>query len=158
MISRLRSSSTIDSGGCLEMDDVVRALAVAVDRVGQPPAAPGRDLDDLAAGRGQLAGDPVDQGLALIVGQVRTEDEHQFVSAHARMTPSCGDARAEPAVPGRSRKDKDASLAWALSVTRRPDGRRARCILSIESEDPSPEILCPPIPSCCSTAIRPAAS
>ena len=121
MISRLRSSSTIESGGASKMDDVVRALAMAIDRVGQPAAPPRGDLHDLAAGRRDLAGDPVDQGLALVVGQVRSEDEHQFVSAHARMTPSCGNALAEPALPGRSRKDKDASLAWVSIRLRRPD-------------------------------------
>src|SRR5664280_720093 len=98
-------------GRSLEMDDVVRALAMTIDRIGQPAAPPRGDLDDLATAGRDLAGDSINQGLALVVGQVRSEDEHQFVSAHARMTPSCGNALAEPALPGRSRKDKDASLA-----------------------------------------------
>ena len=37
-------------GRGLEQDDVVRALAMAVDRVGQAAAAPRGDLHDLAAG------------------------------------------------------------------------------------------------------------
>ena len=43
-------------GRGLEQDDVVRALAVAVDRVGQPAAAPRGDLDDLAAGGDDAGG------------------------------------------------------------------------------------------------------
>ena len=84
MISRPCSSSTRASPGRLEQDDVVRALAVAVDRVRQPAAAPRGDLDDLATGRGDLAGRAVDDRLAPIVRDVRTEHEHEFVSAHAR--------------------------------------------------------------------------
>src|SRR5579862_20552 len=132
-------------GRGLEVDDVVRAFTVAVDRVGQPPAAPRGDLDDLASGGRQLTGDPVDQGLALVVGQVWPEDKHQFVSAHARMTPSCGNARAEPAVPGRSRKDKDASLAWARRAAgpaRIPGGP---LYPERSSSRPARESLCPPV-------------
>ena len=58
-------------GRRLEQDDLVRALAVAIDRVGQPAAAPGRHLDDLAAGGNDLAGRPVDEGLALVIRHVR---------------------------------------------------------------------------------------
>ena len=47
-------------GRGLEQDDVVRALAMAVDRIGQAAAAPGGDLDDLAAGGDDLAGGAVD--------------------------------------------------------------------------------------------------
>ncbi len=54
-------------GGRLEEDDVVRAFAVAVDRVGQAAAAPRGDLDDLAAGAGDLAGGPVDDRLDPVV-------------------------------------------------------------------------------------------
>ena len=67
VMSRPRSSSAIASDGRLEQDDVVRALAVAVDRVRQPAAAPRGDLDDLAAGGGDLAGGAVDDRLALVV-------------------------------------------------------------------------------------------
>ena len=70
-------------GRRLEEDDVVRALAVAIDRVGQAAAAPGRDLDDLAAGGDDLAGGAVDDRLGASSGDVRAEDEHEFVAAHA---------------------------------------------------------------------------
>ena len=63
---------------------MVRALAVAVDRIRQPAAAPRGDLDDLAAGGDDLAGGAVDDRLALVVRDVRAEDEHEFVAAHAR--------------------------------------------------------------------------
>src|SRR5205814_2752804 len=70
-------------GRRLEENDVVRALAVAVDLVGQPAAAARGDLDDLAAVGDQLAGGAVDDRLGLVVRDVGTQDQHQFVSAHA---------------------------------------------------------------------------
>src|SRR6476646_7886443 len=66
----------------VEQDDVVRALAVAVDRVSQSAATPWGDLDDLTAGGGDLSRDPVDDRLALVVRHVRADDEHEFISAH----------------------------------------------------------------------------
>ena len=54
-------------GGRLEEDDVVRALAMPVDRVGEPAAAPRGDLHDLAAGRHDLAGRAVDDRLGPVV-------------------------------------------------------------------------------------------
>ena len=70
-------------GRRLEEDDVVRALAVAVDLVGQPAAAPRGDLDDLAAVGDDLAGGAVDDRLGLVVRDIGTQDQHEFVSAHA---------------------------------------------------------------------------
>ena len=67
VMSRLCSSSVIDLGGRLEEHDVVRALAVAIDGIGQPAAAPRGDLHDLAAGGDDLAGGAVDDRLALVV-------------------------------------------------------------------------------------------
>ena len=67
----------------LEQDDVVRALAVPVDLVGQPAAAPRGDLDDLATGRHELAGGAVDDRLGLVVRDIGSQDQHEFVSAHA---------------------------------------------------------------------------
>ena len=68
-----------------EQDDVVRPFAIAVDRVGQPAAAPRGDLEDLAASGGDLTGRAVDDRLAPVVRHVRTDHEHEFVSAHARI-------------------------------------------------------------------------
>ena len=70
-------------GRRLEQDDVVRALAVPVDLVGEAAAAPRGDLDDLAAAGDDLAGRAVDDRLGLVVRDVRSEDEHEFVAAHA---------------------------------------------------------------------------
>ena len=92
-------------GRRLEQDDVVRALAVAVDRVGQPTAAPGGDLHDLATGGDDLAGGSVDEGLALVVRHVRADDEHEFVAAHTRGTPSNGVCPVD-GLPARSGKDR----------------------------------------------------
>src|SRR4029078_3335977 len=44
----------------LEHDDGVGAFAMAIARVGEPPAAPRGDLDDLAAVGGDLAGGAID--------------------------------------------------------------------------------------------------
>ena len=54
---------------------------MAIDRVGQAAAAPRGDLHDLAAGRDDPAGRPVDEGLAFVVRHVRADDEHEFVAA-----------------------------------------------------------------------------
>jgi hypothetical protein len=67
----------------LEEDDVVRALAVPVDLVGQSPAAPRSDLHDLAAAGHDPAGGAVDDRLGLVVRDIGTQDQHEFVSAHA---------------------------------------------------------------------------
>src|SRR6266545_7242660 len=79
-------------GRCLEHDDVVRALAITVDLVREPPAAPGCDLDDLAARADDLARRAVDDRLGALIGRIRPEDEHEFVTAHWPRTPSCGGA------------------------------------------------------------------
>ena len=78
--------------GRLEDDDVVRAFTVALDRIGQPPAAPRGDLDDLAAVGGDLAGGAIDDRGDSLVRGVRTEHEHEFVAAHGPSAPSCGNA------------------------------------------------------------------
>ena len=70
-------------GRRLEQDDVVRAFAVPVDRVGEAAAAPRGDLDDLAAAGRDLAGGAVDDRLGSVVRDVGSQDEHEFVSAHA---------------------------------------------------------------------------
>jgi hypothetical protein len=58
----------------LEDDDVIGAFAVPVDGIGQSTAAPGGDLDDLAAVGGDLAGGAIDDRGDLVVRRVRTED------------------------------------------------------------------------------------
>src|SRR4029453_15108526 len=68
-------------GRRLEQDDVVRALTMAIDRVGQAAAPPRGDLPDLAAGRHDAAGGPVDESLAFVVRHVGADDEHEFVAA-----------------------------------------------------------------------------
>ena len=83
MIRSVRSISAIAVGRRLEEDDVVRALAVPVDLVGQPAAAPRGDLHDLAAVGDDLAGGAVDDRLGLVVRDIGTQDQHEFVSAHA---------------------------------------------------------------------------
>ena len=79
-------------GRRLEQDDVVGTLAMAIDRVGQAAAPPRGDLHDLAAGGDDPAGRSIDQGLTAVVRHVWPEDEHEFVAAHTRDTPSNGDA------------------------------------------------------------------
>jgi hypothetical protein len=70
----------------VEEDDVVRTLAVPVDRVREAAAAPRRNLHDLAAQGDDLAGGAVDDRLAPVVRDIGADDEHEFVSAHARRT------------------------------------------------------------------------
>ena len=96
----------------LEEDDVVRALAVPVDLVRQPAAAPRGDLHDLAAGGDDPARGAVDDRLGLVVRHVGTQDQHEFVSAHApghsfqwENVPLTGDGpRARPDRRGTERK------------------------------------------------------
>ena len=64
-------------------DDVIGAFAVAVDRVRQPASAPRGDLHDLAFTRDDLAGGAVDDRLGLVVSDVGSQDEHEFIAAHA---------------------------------------------------------------------------
>ena len=77
-------------GRSLEHDDVVLALAVPVDLVREPAAAPGLGLHDLSAVADDRAGGPLEDRLGALVRRVRPEDEHEFVSAHAPLAPSCG--------------------------------------------------------------------
>ena len=125
MIRRLCSSSRDRLGGRLEEDDVVRALAVAVDGIGQPAAAPRGDLDDLAAGGHDLAGRAVDDRLALVVRDIGTEHEHEFVSAHMRSNSFRWGSPVD-GVPARSRKDQDGSLARGPGEAVRPPDAVAR--------------------------------
>ena len=48
---RPRSSSSTAGRRGIEQEDVVRALAVLADGIGESPAAPRADLDDLAPRR-----------------------------------------------------------------------------------------------------------
>ena len=70
-------------GRGLEEDDVVRALTMSVDRVGQAAAPPRGDLHDLATGRDDAASGPIDEGLAFVVRDVGADDEHEFVAAQS---------------------------------------------------------------------------
>ena len=70
-------------GRGVEQDDVVRALAVSIDRIRETASTPGRDLGDLATTGGDLAGGAVDDRLGPVVRDVGTQDQHEFVSAHA---------------------------------------------------------------------------
>src|SRR4030067_250690 len=63
-------------------------LSAAAARGGAPP--PRGTLHDRAAGGDDPAGRPIDDDLALVVGDVRADDEHEFVAAHTRKTPSNG--------------------------------------------------------------------
>jgi hypothetical protein len=54
---------------------------MSIDRIGQAAPAPRGDLHDLAAGRDDAAGGPVDEGLTLVVRDVGADDEHEFVAA-----------------------------------------------------------------------------
>src|SRR5438445_13167939 len=67
----------------LEQDDVGRAFAVAIDRIGQPASAPWGDFHDLATAGDDLAGGAVDDRLGLVVRDIGTQDQHEFVTAHA---------------------------------------------------------------------------
>src|SRR6185436_7669014 len=58
------------------------ALAVAVDGVREPPAAPRGDLDDLTAIGGDLAGGAIDDRGDAVIRRFRTEDQHELVTAH----------------------------------------------------------------------------
>ena len=69
-------------GRRIEDHDVVRALVVGADRIGQAPAAPGAHLDELAARAGDGPGGAIEDRLAPVVGQIRAQDEHEFVTAH----------------------------------------------------------------------------
>ena len=82
MIWRLRSSSSDRLGRGLEDHDVVRALAVAVDRVREAAAAPGRDLDDLPARGDDVTRGAVDDRGGPLIRRIRPEDEHEFIAAH----------------------------------------------------------------------------
>ena len=115
----------------LEQDDVVRAFAVPVDRVGQAAAAPRGDLHDLAAGGDDLAGGAVDDRLALVIRHIRAEDEHEFIAAHARGTPSNGDAPLPVDRRGAERTGRESSTSVRVPRARRPVPRVAarRCIL-----------------------------
>ena len=76
----------------------------------------GRDLDDLPAGRDDLAGGAVDDRLGSLVRDVRPEDEHEFIAAHARVTPSYGIAPLTSAYrSGAEPKGNGRSLARALA-------------------------------------------
>jgi hypothetical protein len=70
--------------GRLEDHDVVRAFSMAVDGIGEPPAAPRGDLHDLAAVGGDLAGGAIDDRPDAVVRRLRTEDQHELVAAHGR--------------------------------------------------------------------------
>ena len=68
--------------GGLEDHDVVRALAVAIDGIREPPAAPGSDLDDLPALGDDVARGAVDDRGGPLIRRIRPEDEHEFIAAH----------------------------------------------------------------------------
>ena len=69
-------------GRGLEHHDVVRALAVAVDGIREPAAAPGGDLDDLPALGDDVARGAVDDRGGPLIRRIRPEDEHEFIAAH----------------------------------------------------------------------------
>ena len=90
-------------GGGLEQDDVVRALAMAVDGVRQSTAAPWGDLRDGSTGGDDAASRSVDDGLDPVVRRIRTQHEHEFVSAHAPARSFQWDCPAMGSVPARRR-------------------------------------------------------
>ena len=124
-MSRPRSISTMASAGRLEEDDVVRALAIPVDLVREPAAAPRGDLHDLAAGGRDLAGGAVDDRLGAVVGDVGSEDEHEFVSAHAPGTllpMGCAPLTAMPAARSGKETGRESStepVGYPLDRTQR---------------------------------------
>src|SRR5450759_2960443 len=69
----------------------------------QPSATPRGLFDDLATASRDGTGGSLEGSLDLVIRQVRTQHEHEFVSAHAPVSPSygeCPDART--ATPSRS--------------------------------------------------------
>src|SRR5450756_2505407 len=94
-------------GRGIEVDDVIRGLAVPVDLVRQAPTAPRGRLDDLAAGAGNLPADLLQERLDAVIRRIRPDHEHEFVAAHGRSTPSCGVCPARgPRNPGRQAEQK----------------------------------------------------
>ena len=69
-------------GRGLEDHDVVRAFAVAIDGIREPPTAPGSDLDDLPALGDDVARGAVDDRGGPLIRRIRPEDEHEFIAAH----------------------------------------------------------------------------
>ena len=88
----------------IEVDEEVARLTVLADVVREATLAPRRDLAEAATAVDDGASDLLHRGLELVVFQVRTEQEHEFVTAHGvRRPPLSGDA-ASIAMRGRTRQ------------------------------------------------------
>ena len=126
-------------GRGLEHHDVVRAFAVAVDGIREPPAAPRGDLDDLPARGDDVACGAVDDRRGPLIRRIGPEDEHEFIAAHGRLysfqwdLPRRRHAGAEPkgrredsTGPAPTRPDARDGPGRRLA---RKDGRPTGCIL-----------------------------
>ena len=71
----------------VEVDDGVDAFRLLVDRVGEPTLPPDVKLADLAAIGGHDLEEPLKRRLDRSLLEVRVEDDHDFVVAHARPVP-----------------------------------------------------------------------
>ena len=166
VISRVCSSSAIAFGRRLEQDDLVRALTVAIDGVRQSAATPGRDLHDLPAGGHDLAGGPVDEGLALVIRHVRADHEHEFIAAHTRrcsfqwVCPVDGRAGTERKGRGAKSSTRSAGGPRRAGTVDAPDRPPLYPPSTIPTEPvqpvPTAEASCPQAPSCFSRANQPA--
>src|SRR6185437_11139067 len=77
-----------------QIDDGVDAFRLLVDRVGEPALPPDVELADLAAIGGDDLEEPLERRLDRPLLEVRVEDDHNFVVAHARS--SSGLTRSRP--------------------------------------------------------------
>ena len=130
---------------------MVRAVAIALDGVRQPSAAPRGHLDDLPTGCDQLAGGAVDDRGGSIVRRVRPEDEHELIAAHGPCLLPVGNRSAADGST-RSRKDGRESSTGRSGSPGRP--RTAMYPLGAHIPDDSAEPACPPARSSCSTPTR----
>src|SRR5882757_1132643 len=67
-----------------QVDNGVDAFRLLVDRVGEPTLPPDIELADLAAIGGHDLEEPLERRLDRSLLEVRVEDDHYFVVAHAR--------------------------------------------------------------------------
>src|SRR5674536_57124 len=72
-------------GRGIEVDDVIRGLAVPVDLVRQAPTAPRGCLDDLAAGAGNLPADLLQERLDAVIRRIRPDLSLIHISEPTRL-------------------------------------------------------------------------
>ena len=162
VMRRLCSSSASASAGAANRTMWYEPSRNRSIGIGEAPAAPRGDLDDLTATGGDLAGDAVDDRLALVVRDVGTDHEHEFVSAHARSHSfqwvcPVDVGRADAARSGKETGRSLARPSCGLEQSPTPADvssaatPRTRPLLRTQPEAP-----CPPAPSSSSKAPPPA--